>query len=182
MRVLLCNYMNDKKRPYSELGQKLKAAREHSQQSITEVSGAVEIDEGLLKRIEEGLERPEEDILLLLINLFNVQDNEAVSLWRMADYDRAYPGDIKVEDGDGLKPMVMMLALDLRTMYSDGLEVAVNKAGVTLNFLQSSGQSNLPVARVGMSHSQAELVIKTLEQALLRARYLNQTKNLPPSV
>ena len=77
----------------------------------------------------------------------------------------------------------MLLAVDVRTMYSDGLEVTVNPAGVTLHFTQAVSQSQLaPVARVGMSHQQAEQVIRTMQQALLRARYLGGTKLLPPSL
>lgn len=33
-----------------------------------------------------------------------------------------------------------------------------------------------------MSHQQAEQVIKTLQQALLRAKYLGTTKLLPPEL
>jgi len=68
-------------------------------------------------------------------------------------------------------------------MYSDGLEVTVNPAGVTMNFTQTVNQSQqAPVARVGMSHQQAEEVIRALEQALLHAKYLGNTKLLPPNV
>lgn len=56
-----------------------------------EVSGAVEIDEKRLKRIEAGIERPAEDILLLLISHFGVADREAVQLWELADYDSDMP-------------------------------------------------------------------------------------------
>jgi hypothetical protein len=68
-------------------------------------------------------------------------------------------------------------------MYSDGLDININQAGVTLNFTQSAGQSSsTPVARIGMSHQQTEQVIRALEQALLRAKYLSNTKLLPPKL
>ena len=172
--------------PYLTLGNHLKYVREQSKQSLAEVSEAVEIDEQKLARIEAGLERPSEDILLLLISHFGVQDREAVQLWELADYDSDLPEMLKARldpEGAAGRPMLMLLAVDVRTMYSDGLEVSVNPAGVTMNFTQTVNQSQMaPVARVGMSHDQAKQVIRALEQALLRAKYLSNTKLLPPSV
>jgi transcriptional regulator with XRE-family HTH domain len=178
--------MNEAETPYITLGSHLKYVREQSRQSLSEVSGAVEIDEHHLERIEAGRERPSEDILLLLISHFGVQDREAVQLWELAEYESDLPTEIRADRHAaelGGKPVVMLLAVDVRTMYSDGLEVTVNPAGVTLNFTQSVNQAQLAsVARVGMSHKQAEQVIRTLQQALLRAQYLNDTKLLPPGL
>jgi len=177
--------MSESEAPYVTLGSHLKYVREQSRQSRLEVSGAVEIDEYQLERIEAGLERPSEDILLLLISHFGVQDREAVQLWELAEYDSDLPEEIKPDSPVQFngKPMVMLLAVDVRTMYSDGLEVAVSPAGVTLHFTQAVGPSQrASVARVGMSQPQAEEVIRTLQQALLRAKYLGDTKLLPPSL
>ena len=178
--------MSDSNNPFVTLGSHLKYVREQSKQSLSEVSGAVEIDEKQLERIEAGMERPAEDILLLLISHFGVQDREAVQLWELAEYDSDIPEEIRLDSHQGHlggKPMIMLLAVDVRTMYSDGLEVTANPAGVTLHFTQAVSQSQLaPVARVGMSHQQAEQVIRTMQQALLRARYLGGNKLLPPSL
>lgn len=180
--------MSESNIPYITLGSHLKYVREQAKQSLAEASQAVEIDEEYLGRIEAGTERPSEDILMLLISHFGVQDREAVQLWELAEYDSDLPEVLRVRvDSDnasgGGRPMVMLLAVDVRTMYSDGLEVSVNPAGVTLNFTQSVNQSQTaPVARVGMSHQQTEQVIHALEQALLRAKYLSNTKLLPPNV
>ncbi len=177
--------MNDLNAPYVSLGNHLRYVREQSKQSLAEVSGAVEIEEQHLQRIEAGLERPAEDILLLLISHFGVLDREAVQLWELAEYDSDIPEEIRHGSKPPVqqtgKPMVMLLAIDVRTMYSDGLEIMVSPAGVTLNFTQVVGQSQVaPVARVGMSHQQAEQVIYNLQQALLQAKYLTPTKLLPP--
>jgi transcriptional regulator with XRE-family HTH domain len=174
--------MSEAKQPFSPLGNHLKYVREQSKQTLAEVSGAVEIDEQHLQRIEAGLERPAEDILLLLISHFGVQDREAVQLWELADYDSDMPDEIKHGDQPqlGAKPTVMLLAMDMRTIYSDGLEVTVNPAGVTLNFSQAIAPSqHAPVGRIGMSHHQAKEVIRAIEQALLQAQY-SGTKLLPP--
>jgi transcriptional regulator with XRE-family HTH domain len=177
--------MNDQNLPFIALGKHLKYVREQSQQSLSEVSGAVEIDEKMLERIESGEERPAEDILLLLISHFGVQDQEAIQLWELANYDGEMPDQIRSESigfHPGNKPVVMLLALDMRTIYSDGLDINCAKAGLTLNFTQVSGRQAhpVPVAKVGMSYEQAEQVLITLEKALLKARYLRGRKSLPP--
>jgi transcriptional regulator with XRE-family HTH domain len=178
--------MSESETPYITLGSHLKYVREQSRQSLSEVSGAVEIDENQLERIEAGQERPSEDILLLLISHFGVQDREAVQLWELAEYESDLPDEIRADRSSaelGGKPVVMLLAVDVRTMYSDGLEVTANPAGITLNFTQSVNQAQTAsVARVGMSHKQAEQVIRSLQQALLRAKYGSDTKLLPPGL
>lgn len=178
--------MNEASTPYSTLGNHLKYVREQSRQSVMEVSGAVEIEKERLERIEAGIERPAEDILLLLISHFGVADREAVQLWELADYDSDMPDQIKPEaSGEhfNAKNVVMLVGFDTRTIYSDGLEVISNKAGMTLNFTQATGPSqNLSVARIGMSHEQVEQVLDSLQRALLHAKYVGNTKLLPPSV
>jgi predicted transcriptional regulator len=175
--------MNEPNAPFITLGQHLKYVREQSRQSLIEVSGAVEIEEQRLERIEAGIERPAEDILLLLISHFGVADREAVQLWELADYDTDMPDQIKPDTGDSFtaKSVVMLVGFDTRAIYSDGLDIVWNQSGLTLNFTQTTNPSqNLAVARVGMSYDQAEKVLHTLQQALLRAKYLSTTKQLPP--
>jgi len=176
--------MSESNAPFATLGKHLKYVREQKHQTLAEVSGAVEIDQPLLERIEAGHERPAEDILLLLISHFGVQDQEAVQLWELAGYDGEAPEQIKptLEFPAGNKPTVMLLAIDTRTMYSDGLDVNANQAGLTLNFTQASGQAQVtPVARIGMSYDQAERVLQTLQQVMLKAKYLRGPIALPPN-
>ena len=167
--------------PFVSLGKHLKYVRENSKQSIAEVSGAVEIDEKSLERIEAGVERPSEDILLLLISHFEVKDQEALNLWELADYDSEFPDQIRPEVdiiSSGAK-VVMLMAVDMRTMYSDGFEVAEGEAGLTLQFNQSSGKAKSnPVSRIGMSYEQAERVITDLQKAMLRHKF-SDGKSLP---
>lgn len=175
--------MSEPNTPYKTLGSHLKYVREQSRQSLLEVSGAVEIDEKRLERIEAGLERPAEDILLLLISHFGVADREAVQLWELAEYDSDLPDQIKAEGAEQLasKNVVMLIGFDTRTIYSDGLEVIWNDAGMTLQFTQATApDQTVPVAKVGMSYEQAERVIDTLQRAMLRAKYVGNTKLLPP--
>lgn len=167
--------------PYKVLGTRLKYLRERSRESLAEVSGAVEIDPDKLERIEEGVERPSEEILMLLMSHFNMQDTEAVQVWELAGYDRRLgpePANGPEELFSG-KPVVMLLAVDVRTQYTDGVEIYADNAGVTMTFTQQGGQPNpQPVSKVGMSLAQAEAVSNALQQALLRVKYY-RAKGLP---
>lgn len=167
--------------PFITLGKHLKYVREQLHQSLAEVSGAVEIDEQALERIEAGEERPPEDILLLLISHYGVQEQQAVQLWELAEYDADAPEQIRPDVDLQSGKVIMLLALDTRTMYSDGVDIEVTKAGLTLTFTQASGKSQTsPVARVGMSADQAEEVLRNLQLALLKTKYAHGRKLLPP--
>jgi len=164
--------------PFKPLGSHLRYLREQLRESVAEVSGAVEINMEDLEKIEQGMERPSEDVLMLLINHFDMQDSEAVQLWELAGYE----GD--KSDGHsspklGGKPLMVLLAMDMRTMYTDNVEAQASKTGVTVQF---SAGKNHPVARLGMSHEQAQEVIKTLQVALLKSQYLDGPKQLPPAI
>lgn len=167
--------------PFITLGRHLRYVREQLDRSVGEVSGAVEIDTEMLENIEAGKERPSEDILLLLISHYGVGEQQAVQLWELAEYDDSAPDQIRPDaDIASGQKMVMLLALDTRTMYSDGIEIDINKAGVTMIFTQASGKSqDSPVARVGMSVEQAEEVMRKLQRAMLEAKYGGR-KLLPP--
>lgn len=185
--------MSKTEKPYATLGQHLKNVREQSRRSLSEVSGAVEIDENQLKLIEAGLRRPDEEIMLLLISYFNITDQEALHLWELAHYDSdlnehmQMDGSNEAQDiGQMLsKPMVMLLSMDVRTMYSDGIDVIWNESGLTMNFTQTNQipnkRQNVPIAKVGMSYLQAQKVLRSLELALLHAKYNGPTKLLPPN-
>ena len=139
---------------------------------MAEVSGAVEIDEDDLVKIEQGTERPSEDILLLLISHFAVEDDKAAELWELAGYtpqddDHEHDGHVHEQQSSG-RPQTLMVMIDPRVMYSDQVEVVTNSKGVVLNFSQAAGQNNQPltIARIGMSHDQAKMVMGVLHQAL----------------
>lgn len=172
-----------KQTPFITLGQHLKHVREYSKQTLAEVSGAVEINIEDLERIEAGTERPQEDILLLLISYFNVQEHEAVKLWELAGYDGEVPDRMRPSEELATgKSTVMLLAIDMRTLYTDGLDIEQTMSGLTLSFTQQSGKKQAsPVSRLGMSFDQAQQVVNQLQQALLQHRYNNGPKRLPPT-
>src|SRR3954469_20349750 len=94
--------------PFKTLGEKLKIIRQKLHESVAEVSGAVEIEEQVLSRIEQGHERPSEDILLLLINHFGMQDDDAAKLWQLAGYDQPHDHDHSPATGEQNRTMVMI--------------------------------------------------------------------------
>jgi len=133
-----------------------------------------------LQNIEQGRERPTEDILLLLINHFGMQDDDAAKLWELAGYDQPRGRDDardNREDGQNSRTMVMIMAVDPRIIYSDGVQITANSNGVVLNFSQGVGTPHvLTTARIGMSREHAASLIRTLEQALQQSA----PKLLPP--
>jgi transcriptional regulator with XRE-family HTH domain len=160
--------MSEKKQeqPYKKLGDRLKTIRQKLHESVSEVSGAVEIDELKLQRIEQGTERPSEDILMLLISHFGMREDEAAGLWQLAGYDQPR-GDDHHSDGNNDKATILVMAVDPRVIYSDGVQVDANKNGVVISFSQNNGsQGTLTTAKIGMSREQASSVIQALQHAL----------------
>jgi DNA-binding XRE family transcriptional regulator len=163
--------------PFKTLGDKLKTIRQKLHESVAEVSGAVEIEEQVLSRIEQGHERPTEDILLLLINHFGMQDDDAAKLWQLAGYDQPHDHDHVIPGADPSRTMVMIMAVDPRVIYSDGVQITANNVGVVLNFSQNNGTPQpLTTARIGMSREQAYGLLKTLERTLEQSK----PRQLPP--
>ncbi|HKR81499.1 MAG TPA: helix-turn-helix domain-containing protein [Candidatus Saccharimonadales bacterium] len=171
-----------KQQPFRSLGIRLKTIRQKLQESVAEVSGAIEIDEAKLQRIEQGQERPSEDILLLLISHFGMHEDEAANLWLLAGYDRP-EGHNRDDDASG-RPTIMLMGIDPRVIYSDSVHISVNPSGVVMGFSQSGGPANQPlaIARIGMSRDQAKDVLRVLQEALHQYEHPPKPKSLPYSV
>jgi transcriptional regulator with XRE-family HTH domain len=168
--------------PFKTLGEKLKSIRQKLHESVAEVSGAVEIDEQTLRRIEQGSERPGEDILLLLINHFGLPDDDAAGLWQLAGYEQPSDHDHDRErtqgEGGQSRTMVMIMAVDPRVIYSDGVQVTANSSGVIIGFSQGVGTPQaITTAKVGMSREQAYGLLRTLQTTLEASK----PKQLPSS-
>jgi hypothetical protein len=163
------------KSPYLPLGRRLKALREKANESLAEVSGAVEIDVRELASYELGQSRPNEEVLLMLISHFSAQDEEAVQLWELAGY-----GVTKVSSAQ----MVSDISVPNQTsnnspiLFTDVVDIMVNNYGVVMNFMQSSGPNAKPstVARIGMSREHAKSVLQILQVTL------SQTEQILPKI
>lgn len=174
-------------RPFQMLGDKLKALREQKQQTIPEVSGAVEIEAKTLEKIERGEQRPAEDILAVLISYFDIQEEEAMRLWRMAGYEETRTA----ASGNGAptttvelnQPIALNMPMDLRVVYTDMVHVMINDFGVIMNFMQTSGANNQPlaVARIGMSKDHARSVMEILDKSLKQSDKKRVPKMLKPA-
>src|ERR1700722_19372055 len=113
--------MSEPSYTFKPLGQRLKTLRQKLQETVDDVSGAIEIDSTLLNRYEQGLERPAEDILMLLISHFGMQEIEAAALWQLAGYELPSDQDIPEDIMD--RSMVLVMAIDPRVIYSDGVQI-----------------------------------------------------------
>lgn len=179
-----------KAQPFEPFGQALKKLRERTNKTPIEVSGAVEIDTSRLTSYELGEDRPTEDVLLLLIQHFDLGDTQAAELWRLAGYG-GMPTDessyFMHGDYANVSQTVAVTPEDAKVVYTDMIQVMVNNYGVIMNFMQGAGPSNGPLAvsRVGMSKEHAKSVVEILKTTLEQAedmdtKHAKQTKQLPP--
>ncbi|HSX27372.1 MAG TPA: DUF3467 domain-containing protein [Patescibacteria group bacterium] len=168
--------MSEEVRPFRPLGESLKRIREKLRQSVSEVSGAVEIDEETLISIETGSERPSEDILSLLAAHFGTRDEETTKLWELAGYSQQTQTNTINDYAGNSLPTMLVMPVD-RIAYTDSANVTVNDHGVVINFMQYSGSNAQPqvIARLGMSHEHAKNVMELLHRALSP----NPPKSLP---
>lgn len=157
-----------RRHPYRILGTKLKNAREQRKETLAEVSGAVEIDTETLELFEQGVQRPSEDILLLLLSYFDFKDEEATRFWELAGYADKNGDTTQTSSFDLGQPVAMVMPMDLRVIYTDMVNIMVNNYGVVMNFMQNAGPNNQPlaVARIGMSKEHAKSVLNVLQQSL----------------
>lgn len=168
-----------KPNPFEPLGKQLRRMREKRQETLAEVSGAVEIEPDTLNAIEEGRERPGEDILLLLISHFATKEDVATKLWELAGYNQdELPVQNVVNNMHGqAQNGVVVLPGDARIVYTDMVHIMVNNYGVIMNFMQTAGPNSQPLAvsRIGMSKEHAKSVLEVLQKTLS----LHEPKTLP---
>lgn len=171
--------------PYRSFGEVLKKLRAHASKTPAEVSGAVEIEESKLQAFENGEQRPSEDILMLLIQHFDLREEQAAELWKLAGYS-GQPEEEKYFINDELGGTqtlnVGVSPHDARIVYTDMIQVMVNNYGVIINFMQGAGPGSQPLAvsRVGMSKEHARSVLEVLKKTLEQADNPPQPKQLEP--
>ena len=169
--------------PYMALGAKIKHFREQWSQSLGEVSGTLEIDEKILREIEDGQTLPPEDLLNMLINHFLLTEDQADELRQLAslERDQTAEGLLGGLEDMIMKQIVMYLPIDSKIVYTDSMNATVNKHGVTLQFFQNAGPNKQPVSvsQVGMSRDHAERVIEVLTKTL-KDYDCNQSQKLLP--
>lgn len=156
--------------PYQALGSKIKYLREQWNQSLSEVSGTLEIEEQMLKAIEDGKTLPHDELLDMLISHFLLTDEQAQELRQMVDSEKQFGIEAL---GSGLedalmKQIAILMPADNKVVYTDGMQATVNDNGVILQFMQQQkpGGQQVPISRVGMSREHAERIIKVLQDTL----------------
>lgn len=159
-------------RPYKVFGEKLRTLRELAKESLLEVSGAVEIDESVLKEIEMGNKLPDEDILILLMNHFDVADKDAVKLWELAGYDKE---EKKIISEDIMKQVMFVMPVENKAIYADSATVEATKKGVMIDFAQGTQA----VSKIGMSLEQAKQLLNDLQAKVVNAEKPKVQLSLP---
>lgn len=173
--------------PYRAFGAKIKHLRQQWKQSVSDVSGTLEIDEIFLKDIESGKILPSENQLDMIINHFLLTSEQADELRNLAHMqtDQMAENLIGGVEDMLMKQLVMYMPIDQKVIYTDGMNVTVNRHGVVLQFTQntsagSKGKSNV-VCQVGMSREHAEKVVEVLKRTLSDHDKNQKPKYLPPN-
>lgn len=174
---------NNQQYPYQSFGEVLKKLRSKAAKSSAEVSSAVEIDESRLQKYEAGEQRPSEDILLLLIQHFELKDDQANELWKLAGYNGEPDEEFYYmnDDTGGVQQVTVGVSpIDARIVYTDMIQVMVNNYGVIINFMQGAGPANQPLAvsRIGMSKEHARSVLEVLQKTLEQAEIQQPPKQI----
>ena len=161
--------------PQQRIGGYLKQRRESLNESLAEVSGAVEINE--LSEIESGSILPTEDILILLLSHLDVEEPTARKVLKLAGYDALQPDEVSGDEQ--LKQQMFVLMPGFQIQFADKAQVQKANDSVILNFYQPSiTNTDMPIARVGLTKKQVRALISQL-QAELNDQSLSSTKLLP---
>ncbi len=153
---------------YKELGVALRAYRVAANESIEDVSNALELDMETIERIEQGTLQPKPELLELMARHFTLREQEAERLLELAGYKKdefTFDLDTDIFLDDLAKEVESMI---MPVLYTDTVKVVSNKFGVVVNFVQSNGSAGKPViiSRVGMSREHALSVIEVLKRSL----------------
>ncbi len=175
--------MSENNQPYKNFGDRIKFLREQWQQSIEEMSYALEISESSLIAIEDGLELPEPETFEMMVNHFLLTDDQAEDLRSLAYFDQPKNSSKlpPLLDESVIKQLLVMTTTENRIAYTDGMHANVNDHGVILHFTQNNpGVKNLvTVSKIGMSHQHAKKIIEVLEKTIAEYEKNKSPKQLP---
>lgn len=183
----ILNMPNIEDHPYRAFGAKIKHFRKQWKQTVGDVSGTLEIDEIFLKEIESGKVLPSENQLDMIINHFLLTNDQADELRGLAQMqtDQAAENLIGGVEDMLMKQLVMYMPIEQKVVYTDGMNVTVNRHGVVLQFTQNAGANNKIksniVCQVGMSREHAEKVVEVLKRTLIDHDKNQKSKYLPPN-
>ena len=174
---------SDNNNQLKALGQKIRSKRLDLKQSLSEVSGSIEIDENELIKIETGLQKPSQEVLELIIEHFKITEMEANTLFDLAGYgsENIFPSNLmEFLQSLGTKCIVMLSPIEQKVVLSDSLDIHIDKDNIVFNFKQILG-NNQPtsVSKVAMNVNQAYQVMDLLTKALIKHNYLKNPKSLP---
>lgn len=161
---------------YVAFGKVLKTIRLKAQESLGEVSLALETDKKLLTSLEAGKIQPSKDLVLMLISHFALKEAEAIRLWRLAGYSPTSPKTPRLlKRPKNIVQMAFISPNDAKIIYTDMVHVSGNHNGIVINFMQGIGGNSQPltISRIGMSNEHAKSLIEVLQKTV------NLTKKSP---
>lgn len=152
-----------------ELGVAFRAYRLAAGESVEELALAIETESATIKEVEAGLLVPTGDMIELIARHYSLREQEARRLFELAGHKKSdFDMNLETTDIDFAQLSKDYDVLISPVFYTDKADVASNKAGIVINFVQNgpSGDKPIVISRVGMSHQQAENVIRELQASL----------------
>ncbi|MCY3804428.1 MAG: helix-turn-helix domain-containing protein [Candidatus Saccharibacteria bacterium] len=179
----------DKDKKYRDFGTQLKKIRQDAKKSVNDVSGAVEISAEKLKQLELGQVRPEEDIVAILANYFELSKRKTQQLLALAGYGslKKKSKNAPISDfqmfleqmlgskmANGGQGVILAISEEMKNdrmaVYTDETSLNISERGVIIEFLQNARLNNKTVSRsvakVGMSLKHAYRLRDILQRTL----------------
>lgn len=176
---------------FIDLGKKLEEHRKSQHESITFVANSIKIDRTYISKLENGHERPSQEVLNKLISHYSLTGVEATRLWTLAGYregmvamERKEVNYMNGQNGSQLVKGSQTVDLQIKVpedkliLYTDSVIVTQGQFGIVFNFAQALGPTNqqMVVSRIGMSKEHAKALLKVLEQEVHRNESVAEDK------
>jgi transcriptional regulator with XRE-family HTH domain len=170
---------------FHKLGASLRELRLSKKLNITQFADLIDIDRTHLSKLENGHERPSQDVLRRINNRFLLSRDEALKLWHEAGYPNS---ELVVTESEKKEGIIMnpspqqglettqsgpQLNININRekvpiLYADTVYVMSNDNGLVLDVAQGVGpipQQHV-VSSIGMSKDQAKRMIQAMKDNL----------------
>lgn len=164
-------------KPFENFGQLLKNLRRQKRMTLKILARALGTDHSYISKLESGLQRPSKSLLNQIINVFELNNQQAFDIFKLVGYKRGVISSMQ-EDQEQHKTE-LLIRPDQLTLYSDAVRVEANPYGFVLSFAQTLGPNQqIVVSRIGMSKEHIKSFIKVLQGLIEKAEGNLETRKI----
>ncbi len=159
---------------HHELGAAINAHRIAASKTKEDMAGAIEVELSVVDGILKGDQRPDAEMLELIVSYLSLRSNEANRIRKISGYlqtEDAMSGALSADLQEIFVPKPVKadsLSDSDQILYTDVVHVVASSQGVVISFIQgldSEGNPNV-ISRVGMSHKHVKSIIEVLKRSL----------------